>query len=951
MRKIYSLALLAAALLISANGWAQKAVTVTTGGVSTDYANLDEAFVAVGAEEWSVYTHRHKYATDAVVSYTIKLNDNSEWTKSYVFNKNQNITFDLNGHIATARNEYGIEGGVTANLALNGAKLFLTGPEGSKLWGKGSDACLPKGFVLLYLYGATEHPEACDYTRLIVDKDVLIQADNLYGVGLMDNAKVVWDERKNVFTYYKSAYGVKLDIYGSLVCTSSCISPNGRIQKTDGTCTPTVNIYDGASLMSTYVDPSDNSGVPAIYAAGYVMWNIGAATITGPVGIYVKAGNFNLNGTKVHATGNYQEPKPNGNGSSSNGDAIVYDSHGAYADADLVLSITGDAEITSDHGYAINEVVTTPTTTNTKVNTGDWNIESGTFKGGDGTTGGSIKTTAEVKETVKLDGAIKGGNFSDENIKDYIDNVDGVITVVKGDDGKDRYVVSDTKDATWVNTLAGATKGTYVKLEGATETVATDIEIAYLKVLKNSTVTVEKSLTVGGVILDENSKLIVKAGAKLIVLTQGIVAFNENNIVLETQEGKEAILLLSPDVTGNTHPYATVEFLSKAYYVDANTYLFQRLGVPTNNLTAITCDGAIRNRFWSFDAASNSWKDLGAINKSASDKDLNTTDLNNAFTYYQLMSYANAAGTKLYFKGSLAGNQDKEIAAKGNFWNGYANSYLAEMNIKAMLDDLAAAGIQPAIYLAQENGPHTLTWDFINATSFIVDPTLNAVISPMQAFLVKNFGANTSVTLDYKNYVWNPAMTTGKAAPARRKVASDITSAKIVITNTIGAEDKVLVVESSRFSSDYDMEYDAVKYMNEDLNLYVTTAENNLSIMTTDNIENTYLGFTCVAGGKYAIRFSNINGAEMVLTDMETGATIVMAEGQTYEFEAGANTTNDYRFRITKRQNVTTGVENAVINAQETGIYSITGQYLGEVSQWNNMPSGMYIVNGEKKIK
>lgn len=944
MRKIYSLALLAAALLISANGWAQKAVTVTTGGVSTDYANLDEAFVAVGAEEWSVYTHRHKYATDAAVSYTIKLNDNSEWTKSYVLNKNQNITFDLNGHTATARYEYGIEGGVTANLILDGAKLLLTGPEGSKLWGKGSEASLLAGYVFLYLYGATEHPEACEYTCLTVGKDVLIQADNLYGVGLMDNAKVVWDEdkQKNVYTYYNSAYGVKLDIYGSLVCTASCISPNGRIQKTDGTCTPTVNIYDGASLMSTYVDPTDNSGVPAIYAAGYVMWNIGAATITGPVGIYVKAGNFNLNGTKVHATGDYQEPKANGNGSSSNGDAIVYDSHGAYADADLVLSITGDAEITSDHGYAINEVVTTPTTTNTKVNTGDWNIESGTFKGGDGTTGGSIKTTAEVKETVKLDGAIKGGNFSDENIKDYIDNVDGVITVVKGDDGKDRYVVSDTKDATWVNTLAGATKDTYVKLEGATETVATDLEIAYLKVLKNSTVTVEKSLTVGGVILDENSKLIVKAGAKLIVLTQGIVAFNENNIVLETQEGKEAILLLSPDVTGNTHPYATVDFISKSI-TDGSKYIKQRFGIPTNSqLTEVLAkqeENDIQTAFSAYDYVQDKWVDFGFINVSGQSMDY--ARLSNPFEYYQMQNNTKTAGTVITFKGQLIGIANPELVIRANSWNGYANSYTGNMKIEKLIAALPST-VDAAIYVNSIDENQSV-FDAVSD----VNIDMYDVVAPLQPFLVRNPGIESVLNIKYADIVYAPA--TSKASQAPRRALKDMTRVRINVTGEEGT-DRVVLAEGDQFTPEFDNGYDAVKYMNETMNVYVS-AEEDMAIYATNYLANTYISFESKQGGDYTISFDHVSGVNYILKDLETGTQVEMKEGNTYSFTIEANAVASNRFKVIPRAEAPTAVDNVTISTKTVGIYTVCGQYVGEMNIWNTLPAGIYIVNGEKVAK
>jgi hypothetical protein len=33
------------------------------------------------------------------------------------------------------------------------------------------------------------------------------------------------------------------------------------------------------------------------------------------------------------------------------------------------------------------------------------------------------------------------------------------------------------------------------------------------------------------------------------------------------------------------------------------------------------------------------------------------------------------------------------------------------------------------------------------------------------------------------------------------------------------------------------------------------------------------------------------------------------------------------------------------------GVYTLTGQYLGDLNIWNTLPAGLYIVNGEKKVK
>ena len=81
-----------------------------------------------------------------------------------------------------------------------------------------------------------------------------------------------------------------------------------------------------------------------------------------------------------------------------------------------------------------------------------------------------------------------------------------------------------------------------------------------------------------------------------------------------------------------------------------------------------------------------------------------------------------------------------------------------------------------------------------------------------------------------------------------------------------------------------------------------------------------------------------------------------MSEGNTYTFTAEPNTTSK-RFRIVSRSEVTTGVEDmsttttTETNPTQQGIYSITGQYLGDADQANALPAGVYIINGKKVVK
>ena len=88
------------------------------------------------------------------------------------------------------------------------------------------------------------------------------------------------------------------------------------------------------------------------------------------------------------------------------------------------------------------------------------------------------------------------------------------------------------------------------------------------------------------------------------------------------------------------------------------------------------------------------------------------------------------------------------------------------------------------------------------------------------------------------------------------------------------------------------------------------SADEKMSIFATDNLESTYVGFQTVNGGNYTIEFSNVQGNELTLIDHATGARVAIAEGNTYEFTADANSANDYRFEIVGRQNMPTAIDN-----------------------------------------
>ena len=311
----------------------------------------------------------------------------------------------------------------------------------------------------------------------------------------------------------------------------------------------------------------------------------------------------------------------------------------------------------------------------------------------------------------------------------------------------------------------------------------------------------------------------------------------------------------------------------------------------------------------------------------------------NPFVYYQMLHNTPNMGTLVTMKGELVGNESPALNVLGNDWSMFANSYMGVINAEQLIE-LLPDDIDNCFYLYDVTA-NQASW---NACSRLEMTD----IQPMQPFLIRNTQAAANVVLNYAAAVYNPAMGIPSNAP-RRRVASDITKAKMIVKGENGI-DRVIVAENDQFSAEFDNGYDAVKYMNDGINMYVS-ADEKMAIFATDNLDNTYVGFQTVNGGTYTIEFANVQGAELTLIDLETGARVAMVEGNTYEFTAAANSVNDYRFEIVESAKLPTAIDNTEAVKSIKGIYTITGQYLGEMNVWNTLPAGVYVVNGEKRVK
>ena len=134
--------------------------------------------------------------------------------------------------------------------------------------------------------------------------------------------------------------------------------------------------------------------------------------------------------------------------------------------------------------------------------------------------------------------------------------------------------------------------------------------------------------------------------------------------------------------------------------------------------------------------------------------------------------------------------------------------------------------------------------------------------------------------------------------------------------------------------------------VSEDSNPYIL-----LLSLATDNILGTILSLQTMEDINYTITFDNVRGEVYALRDNLTNAVVLMNEGATYNFTAQPNATLEGRFQIVSRQEMPTSVETIEENETPKAIYTVMGQYVGETTDWNNLPAGVYVVDGVKVIK
>lgn len=390
---------------VTLSGEEAEISTPQTAGEATPQAELGST-VTIGSQE-DLATLREalkntsvsKIVLDSNIDLSVALGGGLQITRP----ASAPLELDLNGHNIIGADT--TDSTLTYAIFLNQGNLHITGT--GKISGRNA----------IKLFGATDSTVS-EYSILKIDQGVTLEGIVNYGLAIVP-------------TSGNSAYGVKVDFDGTIIGGYG-MSTLGTIKQLAGE--PQITIGDHAVL---------NTRGGAIYAAGYANWKIGTATLSGDMGIGIKAGKLTLTGTKITSKGEPGTPGVTSNGIQGNG--VVFNiehNPDAYAD-NIEITINGGKYISQKAGvfYEYDKASTADVQTLSNTNGVDLAtivVEDGDFI----SSGGHPVFDGTMREAdIEIDGGKFTSNGGTGNIFRTYD-ADTDITIKGGTfDGQDEDVI------------------------------------------------------------------------------------------------------------------------------------------------------------------------------------------------------------------------------------------------------------------------------------------------------------------------------------------------------------------------------------------------------------------------------------------------------------------------------------------------------------------------------
>lgn len=517
-------------------------------------------------------------------------------------------------------------------------------------------------------------------------------------------------------------------------------------------------------------------------------------------------------------------------------------------------------------------------------------------------------------------------------------------------------VRKEITSSTELNDNGGANETTEIKVESDVTLANETTTAKYVEVTGSGvTVTIPEGKTLeisNGMDITDGAQVVIQPGSIVAVGDGGVISQDASNIVIETNETGAASFLLNPEVIINTTPVITIKMITHVGK-DGDDYSWHRFACPVSNISSFTKSVAEAGTWiqgWNY--STNQWENIGGL-----------SDMQPFHGYALTHNQADGTEVVYSFTGELAGNINSTLDFSRRGYNFFGNSYAGYMDVLQILNKLNLDAIDGSVWM-WNSASQTFTGVPVQSLRehperFSGTQSWKKEVAPMQTFILRWMNGSDAPNgeVSYADAVWsNPRYSAfnGTMAPARQLTTTveDNAFFRIVIKDASGKSDCVEFTEDVRFDDAYESGYDASKYMNERaLNIFCAINEENYSSVATNNLQGKGISIQTLDEISYTMSFENVEGAPYAIKDTQTGIVTFIQEGNTYVFTAQPNATTEGRFQIVERNQVPTDIENVATASNESGIYTLLGQYIGDSTLWNSLPNGVYIVNGVKLVK
>ncbi len=443
-------------------------------------------------------------------------------------------------------------------------------------------------------------------------------------------------------------------------------------------------------------------------------------------------------------------------------------------------------------------------------------------------------------------------------------------------------------------------------------------------------VIIEDEVSAYSVEIEDGYTLTIAPTGGLSIGAGGISGATIDNFVIKASTaGQNGYVRVSPEFDGEM-PNATVEYYCTSYYDQTksgdNAATYQCVGAP------ITASGVRARDVYPAGTYVYTWNEAteGWV---ASRAKLTFKP----FQGFETSQKLNAEGWKAEYEGQLVSG--KELVTldldytEGKGYNLLANSFAAPIAIENFDDD-DFVNVDQTIYILNAgtrgdskanagdyDAPGKWVGVPIKTASELVADGYPCLIPTMQGFWIHATDESPKLKLDYSRLVWGVNYSGIRAnkplrSPKRtnNNEESPVTGRLKINISTETDNDFVYLLESERYSANYENGYDARKISSGSVDVFTVADGEELGVDATNSIIGTRVGVRTGEETAYTLEFSHLTSENgLALYDRETEQTIDINEGTQYTFFAESNAMITERFEIVARADapaITTGVDN-----------------------------------------